>query len=355
SSTVGEYVKTTSTINSAPRFDHDPTTGESLGLLVEESRTNLLTYSEDLSQLLITRATVTVNTLTAPDGTLTADKLEKTLSSASYTYTSQSFTQNTAYSFSVFAKSGSTGEIRFTDFSTGNSVSFNLATATVENTDADWSNAKIEEFANNWYRVSAIFTPTTTGSRNVSYAFINTATIGDYAYFWGAQLEEGSFSTSYIPTEGTTVTRAASLADLINSAIANNIRSFYVEFRSPASGTCGVVSLNDSTANERAAVITSGTDPKLVVVDGGTTQADIDAGTVTAGVKTRVAVRIGTNDFAISINGGAVVTDTSGTLPTMDRLMIGRTQAGEYLNGTIARYTGWTESLADSTLQSLTQ
>jgi hypothetical protein len=42
STTVGEYIPTTSTINSAPRFDHDPTTGESLGLLVEEQRTNLL-------------------------------------------------------------------------------------------------------------------------------------------------------------------------------------------------------------------------------------------------------------------------------------------------------------------------
>jgi hypothetical protein len=39
STTVGEYIPTTSTINSAPRFDHDPTTGESLGLLVEEQRT----------------------------------------------------------------------------------------------------------------------------------------------------------------------------------------------------------------------------------------------------------------------------------------------------------------------------
>jgi hypothetical protein len=47
SATVGEYIPTTSTINSAPRFDHDPTTGESLGLLVEEQRTNLLLRSEE--------------------------------------------------------------------------------------------------------------------------------------------------------------------------------------------------------------------------------------------------------------------------------------------------------------------
>ena len=174
-------------------------------------------------------------------------------------------------------------------------------------------------------------------------------------HVWGAQLEAGATPSSYIPTTTAAVTRSASLADLISSAIANNIRSFYVEFSSPAVGTRGAVSLNDNTANERADLLTSGTDPRLVVHDGGAEQANIDGGTVAAGVRTRVAVRINTNDFAISINGGTVATDTSGTLPTVDRLMIGRTQAGEYLNGRIARFTGWTGLLADSTLQALTQ
>lgn len=169
------------------------------------------------------------------------------------------------------------------------------------------------------------------------------------------QLEQGAFATSVIPTSGTAATRTADLADLISSAIANNIRSFYVEFRSPAVGTRGVVSLNDNTANERAAVITSGTDPRLVVHDGGVEQANINGGTVSAGVRTRIAVRLNENDFAISINGGAVVTDTSGTLPTVDRLLLGRTQAGEYLNGTIARFTGWAQPLANTALQSITQ
>jgi hypothetical protein len=48
-----------------------------------------------------------------------------------------------------------------------------------------------------------------------------------------------------------------------------------------------------------------------------------------------------------------VVTDTSGTLPTVDRLMLGRTQAGEYLNGTLARVIGWDTAQPD--LQTLTQ
>jgi hypothetical protein len=167
------------------------------------------------------------------------------------------------------------------------------------------------------------------------------------------QLEQGAFATSVIPTSGTAVTRSASLADIVDQAIANNIRTLCLEFRSPASGTRGVVSLNDNTANERAAVITSGTDPRLVVHDGGVEQANIDGGTVTANTRTRVAVRINANDFSISVNGGAVVTDTSGTLPTVDRLMLGRTQAGEYLNGPLARVTGWTQLVPDSTLQEL--
>jgi hypothetical protein len=164
-----------------------------------------------------------------------------------------------------------------------------------------------------------------------------------------------AFVSSYIPTTTAAVTRSASVADVINQVIANNIRTLYLEFRSPASGTRGVVSLNDNTANERASVLTSGTDPRLVVVDGGVEQANVDGGTVVANQRTRVAVRINANDFAISINGGAVVTDTSGTLPTVDRLMLGRTQAGEYLNGPLARVTGWTQLLPDSTLQSLAQ
>jgi hypothetical protein len=168
------------------------------------------------------------------------------------------------------------------------------------------------------------------------------------------QLEQGAFATSVIPTSGTAVTRSASVADVINQAIANNIRTLYLEFRSPASGTRGVVSLNDNTANERVNMLTSGADPRLVVVDGGVEQANVNGGAITANTRVRVAVRINGNDFAISINGAAVVTDTSGTLPTVDRLMLGRTQAGEYLNGTLARVTGWREALSNSTLQTLT-
>ena len=145
------------------------------------------------------------------------------------------------------------------------------------------------------------------------------------------------------------------MADILDQAIANNIRSLYLEFRSPATGIRGVVSLNDGTANERTSVLTNGTTPRLVSVDGGVTQSDITAGAVTANALTRVAVRFDANSFAFSINGAATATDSSGTLPTVDRIALGRTQLGEYLNGNLARVVGWSTPLSNSVLQLMTQ
>ena len=283
----GTYVGSDGLLKTAatnePRFDHNPTTGECLGLLVEEQRTNLLLNSATLS----TQSVI----VTAAAHTL-------------------SFT--------------GTGTITLSGTSTAGPL---VGTGTGE--------------AN---RVSLTFTPTA-----------GTLTLTVSGTVSNAQLEVGAFRTSYIPTTTAAVTRNADVTDIINTAITNGIRTLYAEFRSPASGTRGVVSLNDNTANGRAAINTSGTDPRLVVVDGGVTQADIDAGTIAANTSSRMAVRINTNDFSASFNGGAVVTDTSGTLPTVDRLFIGRSQAGEYLNAPIARLIGWREALPDSVLQELTR
>jgi hypothetical protein len=158
-------------------------------------------------------------------------------------------------------------------------------------------------------------------------------------YLWGAQLEAGAFPTSYIPTEDATVTRSADVAS--DTTRGGNIRSLFTQFRSPASGTRPVVSLDDNTANERIEILTSGTDPKLLVTAGGSAVADLDAGTVVANVAARAAARFNTDNYAISINGGTSQLDTSGTLPTVNRIRIGSNQADNYLNGTIARITGW--------------
>ena len=369
SSTVGEYIPTGSTINSAPRFDHNPLTGESLGLLVEEQRTNLALYSQAINVAnwgLAQATTQTLNAATSPDGSSNATLLIENTQNANRFIGQTIAVTNAAYTVSIFAKAKERRRIMFRESSvSGTSATFDLQSGTVVGSEGS-PVTSIQPYGNGWYRCVMTYTPSSASTRVHSVylmpdsgtSFATSTYTGDGTsglFLFGFHVEAGATASSYIPTTTAAATRNASLADLISSAIANNIRSFYVEFSSPAVGTRGAVSLNDNTANERIEVITSGTDPRLVVHDGGVEQANINGGTVTAGVKTRVAVRINTNNFAISINGSTAVTDTSGTLPTVDRLMIGRTQAGEYLNGRIARFAGWTELLSDVTLQAITQ
>jgi hypothetical protein len=359
-----------------PAFDHNPTTGESLGLLVEEQRTNSIRNNTMVGAVAGTPGTLPTNwsALSATAG-ITAEIVGTgTFSGITYIDIKLAGTASAAGAYHLVfdanaAIAASTGQTWTSSaYLAVVAGSFaNITSAFLRCTERTIIGGFVGATEASFTAItSSLSNNRTTVSRSLgaTAAFVQDAIIVNVAS--GAaiditlriglpQLEQGAFATSVIPTTTAAVTRSASLADLISSAIANNIRTLYLEFRSPASGTRGVASLNDNTANERASVLTSGTDPRLVVVDGGVEQANVNGGTVTANQRTRVAVRINANDFAISINGGAVVTDTSGTLPTVDRLMLGRTQAGEYLNGTLARVTGWTQLLPDSTLQSLAQ
>ena len=361
-----------------PRFDHNPTTGESLGLLVEEQRTNSIANNTMVGAVAGTPGTnpnfwqyVTVqsNGLTA---SIVGTGVENGINYIDYRFNGTTVASPAGCGISCVNATAATGQ------TWAASAYWKLAAGTATGITS-WQIGIIESTSASAFVTGAFYsqtaptsaalitqrpvaTRTLSGGATVGLVscpfFINVAgnTAIDFTIRIGLpQLEQGAFATSPILTSTAAATRNASLADLISGAIANNIRSFYVEFSSPAVGTRGVVSINDNTSGERASVLTSGTDPRLVVQDGGVEQANIDGGTVAANVRTRVAVRINADDFAISINGGTVVTDTSGTLPTVDRLMFGRTQAGEYLNGRIARFTGWSQLLPNATLQALSQ
>lgn len=146
-----------------PRFTHNPKTLESLGLLVEESRQNLLSNSQDFSSASYTKLTVTItaNTHKAPDGSLTAD----TVSSASgdnRLYQTSSVTAGTAYTFSVFVKNIDSTSVRldFRNQTQGPTFFFGSKTFTA---DAGWT-TKVEELPDDWFRLSATYTSVSTGS-----------------------------------------------------------------------------------------------------------------------------------------------------------------------------------------------
>lgn len=204
-----------------PRIDYDPVTGECRGLLVEEQRTNLLTYSEqfDNAAWVKTASSITAKAITAPDGALTADKLIADTSTGTHLIRQTfNFVSGTAYTFSTYAKARELRSVRLlvtsTAFTENKAAAFDLVTGTLQ-TSAGTFTHTIANVGNGWYRVSITATATATVSSVVEISLNNGTSSSftgngiDGIYIWGAQLEEGSFPTSYIPSSETFTGRAS--------------------------------------------------------------------------------------------------------------------------------------------------
>ena len=217
------------------RFDHDPTTAESLGLLIEESRTNLLKGTSNFASGYWTiggnRSAQGSNQL-APDGTLSAfsNAYNGTSGDANIYYSDAGnnaggevpTSNNTVYTLSVFAKVPSGNNyiqgIFVRTYNSNNSAIFNLKTGTIVGTNEGTTTNRIEAYPNGWYRCSITFTSGTDGNQGVQFYLTNefNATAlndpsanGEALYYWAPQLEAGAFPTSYIPTSGSTATRSS--------------------------------------------------------------------------------------------------------------------------------------------------
>jgi hypothetical protein len=173
--------------------------------------------------------------------------------------------------------------------------------------------------------------------------------------------EVGPLRTSYIPTTSAAVTRAADTAEMTGANFSSwwnaSAGTFVAEYRPQSvSGTQPVISVNDTTANEAIRLYGSGTDPKAIIVDGGATQADLDAGTIAAANAAfyKLGLAFAVNDFAACFEGGTVATDTAGTLPTVTQLQFHTDIAGNIANLHIKRLQFFNTRKSDSELQALT-
>lgn len=330
--------------DTAPRINYNPATLSCNGLLIEEQRTNLLLYASGLNagNWITASTTVSTDATTSPDGTSNAETLA--FVGAGQVYQNVTVAINTAYAMTSYGKmTAGTGSYRH--------KWYNAATA-LDVFSADYP------ITTTWSRNELDFT---TGANVTSFnlAVANAVdgtnrTIAAY----GIQLEAGAFATSYIPTSGTQVTRTADSALITGTSFSDTwsatAGTLYAEFNLiSATGTRPVVSIDDNTSSERFELYCSGTSLKFRIIDGGVTQADITLGTVAAGTFYKVAVSWSANDIAGSLSGGAVVTDTSATLPTVSRMRLGSNQAGDYLNGHIKRVTYWPTAFSDANLQSV--
>jgi hypothetical protein len=344
------------------RFDHNPTTGESLGLLVEEQRTNLFTYSDDFANAAWTKTntSITANTIVAPDGTLTGDKLVENTATAVHAITQGTVTSGTTYAFTVYAKAGERTKLQLSGMGAegqGFQTVYDLSTGLVTGAP---SGSTMVAVGNGWYRCLLLITASATGGPIIRLrdAGGNNNYTGDgYSgiYIWGAQVEAGAFPTSYIATTSASVTRNADATSMTGTNFSswfNNAEgTFYSEAVLRVSDGA-VLSVNDgSTSNFMSQLYRFGTQMRFWVVSTGTDQATVNT-SVSGQTKQASAYKF--NDIAQSVNGATVSTDTSAIIPVVSQLNIGLRYTSNNFNSTIKKIAYYPSRLSNAQLQALT-
>ena len=347
---------------------------ESLGLLVEEARTNLLLRSSALLTSPWSPGNLSYSgaTIAAPDGSsvepITTTGGGSTINFQQMTAPAVPFTIS-AYVRDLNAGSNSmVNKYGVYNVSTSSDVAYlavDYATGAVavSGPEAGSSVVRSTPCHNGWHRVSITISAGVTPGDIIN---IYAGALGDIPsagvswYAWGLQMEAGAFPASYIPTTSAAVTRTADNP----RASGSNFTGFYnatagtlfVEATSTATAaTRGLASLNDNShSNVTQLFLTSSDAPQLEVYNGAT-QANLTASAVTPTTAFKVAGAYKANDFALCSNGGAVGTDTSGAVPTVTQLSIGAINGGTHqLNGHIRRITYWPTRLANAELQAIT-
>ena len=365
--------------NTTPRFDYDPVTLAPRGLLIEEARTNLLTYSDQFNNAAwsTSGATITANATASPDGTANADALVEDASTGLH-ITQQFFTflNATAYTVSVYIKASTRTWVQVAlpaaAFTASQGGFFNLTGAgslgTVTGTPTSRS---ITAVGNGWYRITITATSTAAAGGNIAIVAASadgttsyTGTNGAIALFaYGAQLEAGSFATSYIPTVASTVTRNADVATMTGTNFSSwynqSEGTFVVDYDQIAATASQIKALfiaSDGTSNNRVYGYIGNTgQPTLLVTNGGVTQANPNNAIIASGPATKTAFGYKLDDFAIVTAGAAAATDVSGTVPlTTNRLDIGCFGTGTQTNGHIRTIAYYNTRLPNAQLQTLT-
>lgn len=228
SESVRTYIPTTSSAIYGPRFDHDPVTLVCKGLLMEDTRTNLISRSQEFDNVSTwnkTGITVSSNIITAPDGTSTADALiESALLENHSINTAFNVATGTTYTWSVFLKSNGRPFVNVRTNVSSSEFDLSAGTISVVGTGVP----EIKNFGNGWYRCSIQFVSNGT---NVAPSVLMKDSIGgsvNYTgngtsgiYLWGAQVEAGTNASSYIPTTTGSLARSTDVCSITGTGATN--------------------------------------------------------------------------------------------------------------------------------------
>lgn len=389
-SSLGPYVATTTQpvtnyqmtlVDAAvnqPRFDHDPVTGEQKGLFIEDATTNLLTYSEDLTNAAWTKtgSTISPETIFSLSGSKTACKLvESAVAGYHHISMTYSVSNGVTYSFSFYVKrSGQNavyvelagagfGSNKYAVFDLANGVLGTLGTAGI---------ATIQNCGNDWYRCSVTTVAESSSTGNLRIYIARNATdanpsyTGDgYSgvYIWGAQLEANAASpSSYVATTSGTSARAYDSAQLTG----NNFSSWYNQQegsilaevkmdQKPLSGYFNnrwFTLDSGSSSNSIYSMFDSTGILRSYIIFNDNTTASLTSGSWTVGEIYKSTIAFASDNFAGCFNSGTVSTDNSGVLPkNLTTCYIGTGAA--FLRGYIRKFQYYPKRLSNTELQAL--
>jgi hypothetical protein len=346
-----------------PRFDHNPTTDESLGLLIEEQRTNIVTYSAQFDSGAWNKdsgISVTANQAVAPDGTIAMDLMTRVPGSLnSWAQLTNAVSVGTGgnvgktYSFSVWVQALPTAGT-VSGILTISDVFYNSYTQAFTATTTPTRVSIIASGGSGWNAAGSLI------GAGISLNSNNTSVL-----VWGAQLEAGAFPTSYIPTVAATVTRNADAASMTgtnfsswyNAGEGTLTSAYRISFTSGNRYLCSVeqnnnnyVEIGANNTGNRGTVLSRNSGTLDVNITGTTAVSLTNQNIMSLGMKT--------NDFAYYLNNMSQGTDTSCILSsTLNSLEIGRYNEGSpggYLNGTISKLAYYPLRVTNTQLQALT-
>ena len=357
---IGTFVDDNGSIQTAsadePRFDHDPATGESLGLLIEESRTNSQTYSNSFSTNWTLNqngtTTVTPNAAIGPSGQLDATKLS-----------------NTAGAYIL-----GPNFIAGVNIGSGYSATFNLSTGDIS-TEKPVLSASLIPVGNGWFRCAfvpglsiiyaqSIYVKAAESSIFTIEHWVDairlsvTGGIGAGVYIWGSQVELGSFTTSYIPTTTSAVTRAQDLISIEAPLPATG--SVYIDARAiDVKENDTLLSLkNDSNDKVDLAYLSStATYNSLALITNydGVSKASLPLPVPTTD-RERNIITYGANNYQYGRDASRFAPSLSSSVPTnLNKLAIGHdaVDATKAFNGYINTVYAWSGELTPEVAEAL--
>lgn len=369
SNQISNYIPVLKTAGAnQPRFDVDPITKESKGLLIEEQRTNLATNSIAFTT---TYLNTTLTTAVAPDGSQTARRYAADTTNAYHFAAAGSVAGviGTTYTSSFYAKADGDSSVYY-EFSPGftgdiwRSATWNLSTGVVVANNTS-GGATITSVGNGWYRCTITQTAGGTGNHAMLVYPLggsNAAGQGyNGMYIWGFQMEVGSYASSLILANGATVTRSADSPYMTGTNFSSwynyNEGSLFAEVAhySNSSTDKRILEIAQAAADSRQYDWRTNSTAVSCLQLGGAGDATSTGVTSMTYFKTAISAAVGTNLFNSVTNGVVGTPATITRMYTPDTMFIGsHAGTGYYTNGWIKKITFYPKRLSTTELQSLT-